>query len=196
MKLSFVIPFTSMLLLFPLASHSQGSTGTQQSQNQPAVINPAPAVEQIAANPSPQSPDQQRQAMNDHYRTCHQTLEQARTQAHKLSSGANGQGFNIDALDQQHKELLEQFRTLKANREQFLSDLSEEQQKSIQVHNQSMQQIHDRIQAHLETIQQEFTGSNLHLVVVANEAKAAEREMKSYHKHLQETGRAFNLLSD
>lgn len=196
MKWSFAIPLASMLLLFPLASHGQESTSTQQPQNQPAVINPAPAVEQIATIPSPQSPDQLRQSMQDHFRTCHQTLELARDQAHNLSRAAREQQFNIDTLNRQHKELKDQVLTLKGNREQLLADLNDEQRKSIQDHDLSMQQTHDSIQAHLQTIEKELTGSNLHLSVVADEASAAEREMKSYHKQLQETGKAFNLLSN
>lgn len=195
MKWSIAIPLTSMLLLFPLASHGQG-TSTQQPQNQPVASNPAPAVEQIATSPSPQSPDQLRQSMQDHFRTCHQTLELARGQAHNLSRAARQQQFDIEGLGRQHKELKDQLLTLKGNREQLLADLNDEQQKSIQDHNLSMQQIHDSIQAHLQAIEQELTGSNLHLSVVADEANAVDREMKSYHKHLQETGKAFNLLSN
>ena len=195
MKWIFAISLASMLLLFPLASHSQGSTGTQQ-QNQPAVINPAPAVEQIATSASPQSPDQQRQSMQDHFRTCHQTLELARDQAHELSRAARQQQFDIDGLNRKHKDLKEQLLTLKGNREQLLSDLNDEQQKSIQDHNLSMQQIHDSVQAHLQTIENELTGSNLRLSVVADEANAVDREMKSYRKQLQETGKAFSLLSN
>lgn len=196
MKWNFALPLTFLLLLFPWTSYSQGSTDTQQSVNQPAVINPAPAVEQIAANPTPQSPDQLRQAMQDHFRTCHQTLELARDQAHNLSRAARQQQFDIEGLRRQQKGLLEQLLTLKGNREQLLGDLNDEQQKSIQDHNLSMQQIHDSIQTHLQTIETELTGPNLHLSVVADEASAAEREMKSYHKHLQETGKTFNLLSN
>lgn len=196
MKWSSAIPLTSMLLLFPLVSNSQGATGIQQPQNEPAVTNPTPAVEQIATSPSPQSPDQLHQSMQDHFRTCHQTVEQARDQAHKLSRDASQAQFNVDALSNQHQQLQEQIRALKGNHEQFLADLTDEQKKTVQEHNQSMQQINDRIQAHLQTIDEEFKGHNLHLTVVADEAKAAEREIKSYHKHLQETGKAFNLLSD
>ena len=34
------------------------------------------------------------------------------------------------------------------------------------------------------------------LETVAVEAKAAERDMKAYVKHLQEMGKTFNLLND
>ncbi|SPE29858.1 exported hypothetical protein [Candidatus Sulfotelmatomonas gaucii] len=202
MKWSLSTSLTLMFLLAPatmLLSQSQTGSGAQQPQDQPTVASPSQAVEQIATNPAPQSPqssEQLRQSMRDHFRICDQSLDQARNQAHTLAHDASQLTFDTDALKRQHQQIQEQIRTLKESREQFLGDLNDEQQKSIQDHNQSMQQIHDRIQAHLQMIDQEFTGSNLHLKAVANEAKAAEREMKSYHKHLQETGKTFNLLSD
>lgn len=196
MKWNFAIPPISMLLLFPLVSYGQDKIGTQESRDKPVVVDPAPAVEPIGTNTSPQSPDQQRESMRAHFHLCDQTLDQARDQAHRLSRDASQRAFDTDSLGDQHRQLQEKLRNLKGSHEQFLGDLTNEQQKSVQDHNQSMQQIHDRIQAHLQAIDDEFTGSNLHLKVVADEAKAAEREMKSYHKHLQETGKIFNLLAE
>lgn len=193
---------TSLTVMFVLApatmlwSQDQTGSGAQQPQDQPAAASTSQALEQTATNPEPQSTDPLRPSMREHFRMCDQSLDLARNQAHSLAHDASQVFYDTDALSLQHQQLQEQIRTLKASREQLLGDLSDEQRQLIRGHSQSMQQMHDRIQAHLQMIDQEFTGATLHLTVVADEAKAAEREMKAYNKHLQETGKAFNLLRD
>jgi len=196
MKWVSAVLVTSLVLLLPAVSYCQGENGAQQQPEKPAVVNPTPATDQIATTTPPQQPDQLQQSMRDHFRACDQALDQARNQAHVLSRDASRTPFDTDALLLKNQKLQEQVRIVKESHEKFLADLSEEQKKSIEDHNTSIQQIHDRIQTHLQAIDQEFSGSELRLTTVSDEAKATEREMKSYQKQLQETGRAFNLLSD
>lgn len=197
-RLAFLLFFT--LALLPFLLHSQEGNGAQQAQPASTVTNSAPGTETTAPNPSAppaQSTSQAQQSMRDHFRSCDKALNQARDQVRTLSHDAR-QHFSYDreALRRQHLQVQDEMQALKTSHEQFVSDLNTEQRNSIQDHVESMQQMHDRIQAHLQTIDQEFTGTNLHLDVVAEEAKAAERDMKSYQKHLQETGKTFNLLSE
>lgn len=196
-RLAFLLFFT--LAILPFLLHSQDG-GSQQAQQTPTVTNPAPETESIAPNPltpPAQSSGQMQQSMRDHFRSCDKALIQAREQVRALSHDARQHfSFNRDALHRQHIQVQEQIRTLKESQENFLGDLNADQRSSIKSQVETMQQLHDRIQAHLQTIDQEFTGPELHLAIVADEARDAERDMKSYQKHLQETGKAFNLLSD
>lgn len=200
MTLKVTILLFLMLACFPFLSHSQDGSGSQPTQETPKVINPEQSVGQITPNPSAQpaqAPDPVQPSMRDHFRSCDQALNQARDQVHALSNDAKKHSaYDREALRRQHLQVQEELRTLKESHEKFLGDLNSEQRSSIQSQIETMQQLHQRIQDHLQTIDQQFTGSNLHFAVLTEEAKAAERDMKSYQKHLQEAGKTFNLLND
>lgn len=180
-----------------LTAQDQGTNHPPQAQDKPSVVAPSQPDDQIvtsATAQSPQTPEQTRKSMQDHFRACDQSLNQARDQARSLSHDARELPPNIDALQQQHQQLKEKLVQLGETRAQLLGDFSDDQQKLVSDHSQSMKEIHSRIQTHLKLIDQEFTGSSLNLGTVADEAKATEREMKSYRKELQQTGKALDLL--
>lgn len=196
MKWSPSIPLAMVLAFSPgllLALQSQTGSDAQQPQDKPTVTEPSQPAAPAATEPSPQT---QNQSMQDHFRACDQSLGQARNQAHLLARDASRSTVDTDALLRQHKDLQDQFRAVKENRDRFFGDLSEEQLKSIQDHNESMQKINDRIQNNLAAIDQELTGSTIHMAEIADQARSVEREMKSYQKHLQETGKTFSLQND
>jgi len=82
------------------------------------------------------------------------------------------------------------------HRQSLIEGISRDQQTSIQNHNQSMQESHENIQKRLQAMDQEFSGSVLHVTKVSVDARDTERYIKSYQKHLQQTGQALDLMRD
>jgi predicted nucleic acid-binding Zn-ribbon protein len=206
MKGSLSIPLT-LLLAFVSANLPAQTASSESGQPQPnAQVQPqSTAQQEIPANEalpstaqttSVQTPDEVRKSQRDHYRACDQSLGQARNTARTLSHDASQMIFDTNALRGQHQQIQEKLSSVKDSREELIAGLTVEQQGLVQDHTQSMQQIHDRIQSRLQDIDKEFTGPSLNLATVSDHARAVERDIKLYQKHLQQTGKALNLLND
>lgn len=73
-------------------------------------------------------------------------------------------------------------------------DSTLQERNAIQQHNQPMQQIHQRIQDRLQMTDGELADNALHGAHLAEQARAMEREMKSYQKQLKRAGKTLALL--
>lgn len=132
----------------------------------------------------------------DQYRTCDESMQQTRSQARMLARTARSNSANMGQIAGMHKQMTEQLRTLEQNRVRMYEGLNEEQQSAIQDRNRQMLQTHERIQNQLQQMERELAGPETHSADLAKQARATEREMNTYQKHLRETAKTLNLLSD
>lgn len=85
---------------------------------------------------------------------------------------------------------------MQQNREQLIKGLNEEQLSAVQDRTRTMQQLHDRIQNRLQEMNKELSGNNVSQPHVAEEARLAEREMKSYQNEFRKMGEDLGLKND
>ena len=85
---------------------------------------------------------------------------------------------------------------MQQNREQLIKGLNEEQLSAVQDRTRTMQQLHDRIKNRLQEMNKELSGNNVSQPHVAEEARLAEREMKSYQNEFRKMGDDLGLKND
>ncbi len=85
---------------------------------------------------------------------------------------------------------------MQQDREQLMQGLSEDQLSAVQDRTRTMKQLHEHIQNRLQEMDKELTGNNISQPHVAEEARLAEREMKSYQNEFRKLGDDLGLKSD
>ena len=113
-----------------------------------------------------------------------------------MTRAARGATFDTSTAHQQHQQLQEQLRTMQQDREQLMQGLSDDQLSAVQDRARTMQQLHDSIQNRLQEMDKELSGNNVSQPHVAEEARLAEREMKSYQNEFRKMGDDLGLKND
>ncbi len=139
-----------------------------------------------------QATDQQR----DQFKTCTGTMDHARTRAKSMANSAKESGFQVEEARRQHTQLQEELRNMQETRNQLHQSLNIDQQAAVQQRIETMNQIHERIQSRLQTMEQELSGPEINGKRVADQARATEREMKAYQNQFKKMGDDLGLKND
>lgn len=185
MKLNHLIPL-AILALAPgitLAMNGNGAGASPQIQPQ------TPAVEPSLVQTSQNTAAQTALPPRDQFQSCSQLVSQARDKAHTLVDSATTNPFNSDLITRYHKELQESLGDVKQQHEKLYKGLTQEQQSAVQIRNANLMQGQDRLQNLVKEMERELTDSTLHSKDVADQARATQRELKSYQKEFRAMGK-------
>jgi hypothetical protein len=194
LPLTLVFGFTpAFALAIPqsVADASQQPQEAIETSHAVLPLNIEPAVEAQA-----KAPEQSTASPRDQFQTCHQLASQVRDHARTVAKSAGNPVFSAEQTTRQHKQLQDSLGDLRQKHEQLFKALSDEQQKSVQMRNANLLQAHDRLQNLVIEMERELTGSVLHTKDVADQARATDREMKSFQKEFRAMGKDLGFAID
>jgi hypothetical protein len=201
MKLNHLLTLALVLTFAPgfaLAMNGNGTGAGQQLQPHSPAVESSHALLTNTIDQTGQTTTaaQSSLAPRDLFQNCGRLVSQARDQAHALVDSATHPSFNPDLTARRHKELKESLGNLKQEHERFYSGLTQEQQSSVQMRNANLLQAQDRLQNLVKDMERELSDSTLHSSDVAEQARATQREMKSYQKEFRAMGKNLSFATN
>jgi chromosome segregation ATPase len=195
-----LLPLVLVLTLAPGIALANGNgTGVSQQPKSPAIeFSHAvlPDTVDQAASKQNTTTQQSPLSLRDQFQNCSRLAAQTRDRAHALVDSASHLTFTADLATRQHKELQESIGNLKQEHERFFKTLTPEQQNSIQMRNANLLQAQNRLQDLVKEMERELTDSTLHSKDVAEQARATQREAKSYQKEFRALGKDLGFSND
>jgi hypothetical protein len=122
------------------------------------------------------------------YRTCVHSAERVRTRAREMTQAAKGQAFNREQAQQFREQLRNEIQMMEQNHRQFVGGLSQEQRTHIRERLREMDRTRERVNAHLQTMDQELRQGEFNGKRVAGQAGEIEKAMKAWHQQYQNVG--------
>jgi hypothetical protein len=122
------------------------------------------------------------------YRTCVHSAERVRSRAREMTEAAKGKAFNREQAHQFREHLRNEIQTMEQNHQQFVEGLSQEQRTHIRDRLREMDRTRERVNAHLQTIDQELRQGEFNGKRVANQAGEIEKAMKAWNQQYQNVG--------
>lgn len=200
MKCNSSIPLALVLALAPglALAMSQDNAGTTQQPQ--AAVAPSSALSPIDIGPAVQAKadDQQQPQISRHeqFQSCNRLAMRARNHARSIEKTANNPAFIPKTAAMQHKQLQESLGNLKQEHERLFQSLSLEQQSTVQSHNANLLESHERIQSLVSEMERELSDSVLQTSLVADQARATQREMKAFQKEFRAMGKDLGFKLD
>jgi uncharacterized phage infection (PIP) family protein YhgE len=119
------------------------------------------------------------------YRNCVQSAERVRSRAREMTQAAKGKAFNREQAQQYREQLQNEIQMMEQNHQQFVEGLSEEQRAQIRGRVWKMDKARERLNAHLQTMDQELNQGEFNGKGVAKQAGEIEKAMKEWNKQYQ-----------
>ena len=185
-----LLPLILVLTLAPGIALANGNgTGISQQPQSPVIESSLALLPGNIAQTASTPNTTEQQSVRDQFQNCSRLAAQTRDRAHALVDSASHLTFSADLTTRQHKELQEAIGNLKQEHERFYKALTPEQQNSIQMRNSNLLQAQSRLQNLVKEMERELTDSTLHSKDVAEQARATQREAKSYQKEFRALGK-------
>lgn len=131
-----------------------------------------------------QATDQQR----DQYRTCDQSMDRIRTQAHDMAQAAAGSGFNAGQAQQQRDQLRQQIQTMQQEQDRLRQSLSSDQSGFAKQRTQNADRLRERVNTRLQELDQELAKPSPDAKRINETARIVEREMNAWQKEYRAMG--------
>jgi hypothetical protein len=213
MNKNLIVVLALALAASPLVLAQRGGSGGQQRQSRGTSVGSGQmsnsgTLDQTKDQTRDRIQDKTRQTDRDrlhtqatsqqrsNFHTFSQQASQVSSQTHALAKASHSRSFNTETLHRQRAELTEQVRAMTQNQERLMNGLGDEQKNAAQEHNRAMQQAHERIQNQLQMMDQELSSSDHNRKRVEQQARATEREMNTYQKHLRKMGNDLGLQTE
>lgn len=116
-------------------------------------------------------------------------MDRVRTQARDMASASGGAGTQA----QQRDQLRSQTQAMQQENERVMKSLNSDQSTAVQQRARSMQQIQDRINTRLQSMDRELAKPSPDSKRVAEQAQMVEREMAQYQTQYRAMGDDLSL---
>ncbi len=136
--------------------------------------------------------DQQR----SQYRICNQSLEKLRDRSRDMAEATAAPSINTETVSRNQNQIREHFRSLEQYRAELYQGLSQQQRKNAQQRMRQLDQLRDRIQRHLNAIDQTIGAPNLDKHRLVEEARLTERATRAYQLHFHELGDEIGMIPE
>ncbi len=160
----------------------QGAGGMQQGRGD---------MDQTRTRQRIHATDQQRHQ----FRTCTQSQDRVRTQAHDMAHLAKRQGASSDDARQMREQLREQVRTMQQEHQRLMQGLSGEQQTAARSQIREMERVHSRLRVRMDELDRAVDADPYRAQDVAKQAREVERAMKEWQKQHRKLGDEIGMES-
>ncbi len=122
----------------------------------------------------------------DQIRACDQSADQIRQRARALARTAQRSGLQAGPMREQATQLRQQFHSMQQEHTRLMQSLDPEQRAALQDRIRNMEQLNERAEARLSTIESELGSTIPDGKRIAEQAREIERYMKDWQELYRE----------
>ncbi|MCL6481680.1 MAG: hypothetical protein K6U02_08135 [Firmicutes bacterium] len=119
-------------------------------------------------------------------RTCNQSADEIRQRARELARTAQHSGWQAGSMREQVTRLRQQFRSLQEEHNRLMQGQDAEQRAVLQERIRNMEQLGERVEAELSTIEGELANTKPDGKRIAGHVREIERYMKEWQEQYRE----------
>lgn len=153
--------------------------GGNRSELRPSLQGESATAQTVQTESAPEL------SLRDLYKSCNRTIEKARSGTVDLVHVAGAQPVNLTAIRARLEQTSGLVQRVEAIRAQINSRMTPEQQQSSHVCSQRLNQLHQRIADHLNSIDQLAAAPTPDTHRLLQEATLVERTVRAYQLHFQ-----------
>jgi len=128
------------------------------------------------------------QQQQDQIGSCDRSMDAVRNQARQMGKYSKNGAFNADKARQDGKQLQERVRVMQQDHERLMQGLNQGQQQALESHVRNMAQLQERLNIHMQKLDDELGKSDPDVKQVTTQARELERiskEWKEQYRSIQ-----------